>query len=174
VGYRSLSMTTPSSNVNLPSSGRHVTARLSSRTVSVAVETGPRTPVQGHYSPAIYLTALVQNILDRPMYFVIEPVTLLVSLSVNESVSWSLIHSINKYSVCQLVTRSTSLFVSNLILRSVPLFVIHQSVFASISLIDTFNELFRNAESWSWCYIRLYGQTSSWCNVSYLTATKLY
>jgi hypothetical protein len=36
VGYHSLTTTTHSSNVNLPSSGQHVTARLSARTVSVA------------------------------------------------------------------------------------------------------------------------------------------
>jgi hypothetical protein len=36
MGYRSLMTTTHSSNVNLPSSGQHVTARLSTRTVSVA------------------------------------------------------------------------------------------------------------------------------------------
>jgi hypothetical protein len=50
VGFHSLTTTTHPPNVNLPSSGQEVTARLSARKVSVAgAEQGPRPPGQGHH-----------------------------------------------------------------------------------------------------------------------------
>jgi hypothetical protein len=54
VGYHSLTTTTHSSDVNLPSSGQHITAWLSARTVSVARGNRAKdTPTgQGHYSLA--------------------------------------------------------------------------------------------------------------------------
>jgi len=51
VGFQSLMTTTHPTNVNLPSSGQQVTARLSPRKVSVTGgEQGPRPPGQGHYN----------------------------------------------------------------------------------------------------------------------------
>ena len=52
MGFHSLTTTTHPSNVNLPSSGHQVTARLSARRISVAGGggTGPKTPGQGHYN----------------------------------------------------------------------------------------------------------------------------
>jgi len=56
VGFHSLTTTTHPPNVNLPSSGQQVTARLSARKVSVAGEKqGPRPPDQGHYTAPTYL-----------------------------------------------------------------------------------------------------------------------
>ena len=47
VGFNSLTTTTHPPNVNLPSSGQQVTARLSARKVSVAGETGSKIPWSG-------------------------------------------------------------------------------------------------------------------------------
>jgi len=48
VGFHSLTTTTYPPNVNLPSSGQQVTARLSARKVSVTEGgTGPKTPWSG-------------------------------------------------------------------------------------------------------------------------------
>jgi len=47
VGFQSLTRTTHPPNVNLPSSGQQVTARLSARNVCRQGETGPKTPWSG-------------------------------------------------------------------------------------------------------------------------------
>jgi len=49
VGFHSLTTTTHPPNINLPSSGQQVTARLSARKVSVAGAggAGPKTPLSG-------------------------------------------------------------------------------------------------------------------------------
>ena len=51
VGFHSLTTTTHPPDINLPSSGKQVTARLSAHKVSVArVKQGPRPTGQGHYN----------------------------------------------------------------------------------------------------------------------------
>jgi len=47
VGFNSLTTTTHPQNVNVPSSGKQVTTRLSARKVSIAGGTGPKTPWSG-------------------------------------------------------------------------------------------------------------------------------
>ena len=57
MGFHSLTTTTHPPNVNLPSSGQQVTARLSARKVFVTGGggTGPKTPWQGHYNISCHL-----------------------------------------------------------------------------------------------------------------------
>jgi len=47
VGFNSLTTSTHPQNVNVPSSGKQVTTRLSARKVSIAGGTGPKTPWSG-------------------------------------------------------------------------------------------------------------------------------